>query len=52
MSIVYKNWFVHNIFAHPIMQIVKLFNLPIALAIHDATLPVDNNKQKEYSNDR
>ena len=39
---VYKNWFVHNIFAHPLMQILNMVGLDsIAVIVHDSTLPED-----------
>jgi len=38
MSIIYKNWFVHNVIAHPLMQILKPFK-NVSVFIHDVTLP-------------
>lgn len=39
-SRLYKNWIVHNIIAHPIMQILMLLGLnEVATYIHDNTLP-------------
>ena len=39
MEKIYKNWWVHNLIAHPIMQLIQLFNKEIAESIHDITLP-------------
>lgn len=37
---IFKNWAVHNIFAHPFMQILICLRMPtFARAVHDATLP-------------
>lgn len=48
--ILYKNWFVHNVFAHPLMQIINSINIfnsdnlkVLAMMIHDSTLPDINN---------
>lgn len=39
-SRLYKNWIVHNIIAHPIMQILMLVGLTkVATYVHDSTLP-------------
>ena len=35
----YKNWWVHNLIAHPLMQIVQLISTDWATRIHDVTLP-------------
>lgn len=38
----YKNWTVHNIVAHPVMQICTILGLEsLARKIHDGTLPSD-----------
>ncbi len=47
MSKLYKNWFVHNMFSHPISEIVYWLAIPFGReraetycnAIHDITLP-------------
>lgn len=40
----YKNWTVHNIIAHPLMQICGWFGLfDLGVAIHDATIPEESN---------
>jgi hypothetical protein len=39
MKRLYKNWFIHNVVAHPLMQIVVFFNYRLANFIHDVTLP-------------
>lgn len=42
-DILYKNWFVHNVFAHPLMQILDMIGLnTIASYVHDSTLPEVN----------
>lgn len=45
----YKNWFVHNVVAHPLMQLIqtsnifKLDNLEVlAIMIHDETSPKEH----------
>lgn len=39
-DILYKNWFIHNVFAHPLMQILNMIGLDVmASYIHDSTLP-------------
>lgn len=43
MKRLYKNWTVHNLIAHPLMEILRLISLGklnnIGGIIHDATLP-------------
>jgi hypothetical protein len=47
MKRLYKNWFVHNMFAHPLSEIaywcVRLGGKPLAYKVsafvHDATIP-------------
>ena len=47
MKILYKNWFVHNMFAHPISEVaywlVRLFGKKkaedVSGVIHDSTIP-------------
>jgi hypothetical protein len=40
MKRIYKNWPMHNIIAHPLMQIMQLIGLhSLASIIHDETLP-------------
>jgi len=43
MSKLYKNWAVHNLFSHPIMEIVYLLSFGKAERlcnfIHDVTIP-------------
>jgi len=41
MNILYKNWVVHNLIAHPLMQIIRIFNRKVATKLHDATLPLE-----------
>ena len=39
-KVIYKNWWVHNIVAHPLMQILgSLGFIGLSVALHDATLP-------------
>jgi hypothetical protein len=36
----YKNWAVHNLIGHPLMQIFFMLKMEkLAIAIHDSTLP-------------
>ena len=39
IKLLYKNWFVHNVFAHPLMWFIGLISNKLAAIIHDATLP-------------
>ena len=40
MKKLYKNWFVHNMLGHPLMQIFNMLGFRlIASYIHDCTLP-------------
>ena len=39
MSKIYKNWWMHNLIAHPLMQFIQLFNERLAIRLHDITLP-------------
>ena len=47
MNRIYKNWFVHNMFAHPLSEIVYWLVRPfgkkkaedVSGAIHDSTIP-------------
>lgn len=42
MKRIYKNWAVHNIIAHPIMQLLHTLGMrKLGGIIHDATLPPD-----------
>lgn len=43
MKMIYKNWFVHNVIAHPLMQLLKPFK-KISQFIHDITLPKEETK--------
>lgn len=39
----YKNWFVHNCFGHPLMYFAAiLFSVELSKLIHDSTLPPKN----------
>ncbi len=38
MKKLYKNWFVHNCIAHPVMHFVGVFDDGLARKIHDGTL--------------
>jgi len=39
MNNIYKNWWVHNLLAHPVMQLMQLLNVKLAKRVHDETLP-------------
>lgn len=40
MSKIYKNWPIHNIVGHPLMQVLIWAGLEkVASAVHDGTLP-------------
>lgn len=39
MKKLYKNWFVHNVFAHPLMYFIGFISKRAANAVHDSTLP-------------
>lgn len=44
MTKLYKNWPVHNLIGHPLMQLFNWLRLNrIALVVHDQTLPVNPN---------
>lgn len=50
MKIFYKNWWVHNLLAHPLMQIIQIFSKSVADDLHSNTLPKEiSYKQKEQS---
>jgi hypothetical protein len=45
---VLRSWPVHNIVAHPLMQILNWLGMPIAAAvIHDSTLPHEDTHLKD-----
>lgn len=45
---IYKNWGVHNVIAHPLMQLCNCLGLRrLGRAIHDGTLPPNS-----YSTER
>lgn len=40
MKTLYKNWLVHNVVAHPAMQILSMLRFSVYSAwVHDITLP-------------
>ncbi len=39
-----RNWWVHNLVAHPLMQLVTPFSVELACKIHDDTLPKQESK--------
>ncbi len=43
MKKLYKNWFVHNVLAHPLMYFVGLVSKRAARIVHDSTLPPADN---------
>lgn len=45
MSKLWKNWTVHNLFAHPAMELCSLVGLrDLGNWIHDATVPEDGDE--------
>lgn len=41
---IFKNWPIHNLFGHPLMQICIWFKLPdLGNKIHDYTMPEEND---------
>lgn len=47
MKKLYKNWFVHNVIGHPLMQLLNMCKFKyLALYIHEITLPEENNDKK------
>ena len=48
LNFLYKNWTVHNIFAHPLMEILFVLRLKkLGTKIHDSTLPVKLYENEE-----
>ena len=43
----YKNWWMHNLVGHPLMQIFGLVSNDAADWVHDVTLPVKTSKQSQ-----
>lgn len=41
----WKNWFVHNCIAHPLMYFVSFVSIPVAMKIHDGTLPLEGEQK-------
>lgn len=40
MRFLYKNWFIHNVIAHPLMWFIYTAGLEkVAVNLHDCTLP-------------
>ncbi len=40
MKRIYKNWFIHNVIAHPLMQILYMVGCPnLADKVHNGTVP-------------
>lgn len=43
LNILYRNWFVHNCFGHPLMYFAGVFvSVKLSMWIHDVTLPVES----------
>ena len=43
MKRIYKNWPMHNLIGHPLMQIFEWLGMPeIATRVHDETLPANH----------
>jgi hypothetical protein len=50
MSKLYKNWWMHNLVGHPLMQIFYGIRLEhIGNRIHDSTLPLDHDPQEPHN---
>ena len=46
MKRIYKNWPMHNLIGHPLMQIFEWLGMPeIATRVHDETLPANARVQ-------
>ena len=39
MRFFYKNWFFHNVIAHPLMYLAAFYDVELSKNIHDSTLP-------------
>lgn len=39
MKRLYKNWFFHNVIAHPLMYFAAHYDVELSKNIHDSTLP-------------
>ena len=52
MEKLWRNWAVHNIVAHPLMEIVRIASLNklnnLSDMIHDLTLPKTSNEEEEF----
>lgn len=50
MTILYKNWTIHNLLAHPLSEIVWLISFgkceKISNYIHDVTIPKDSDNNR------
>ncbi len=45
MSKLYKNWAMHNLVGHPLMEILNWFGLNRwARRVHDSTLPLERDE--------
>ena len=48
LSKIYKNWPVHNILGHPLMQVLNWLGLHVAASmVHDGTLPLNESTKLE-----
>lgn len=51
MKCFYKNWPMHNIVAHPLMQVFNWLGMNgLATKVHDATLPSNAKSTPKTSN--
>ena len=41
MKFIYKNWFFHNVIAHPLMYFAAFYDVELSKNIHDSTLPTN-----------
>ena len=47
MKRIYKNWPMHNLIGHPLMQIFEWLGMPeIATRVHDETLPANTTSRR------
>ena len=53
MTGLYKNLFIHNVIAHPLMQILRILGaVSLSLNIHDHTLPDPASNYVSHRNQR
>lgn len=42
IEFIYKNWFFHNVVAHPLMYFTAFYDVKLSKRIHDSTLPAND----------